>query len=380
MNKKLAVTVYAICALSAPVALFLASGCGPKSEAAKTPIAVTPAVAKVEFVGNDACKECHGKACDMHQKSNHNFTMNVADRKTLEKLFPKSGPIRKTPYSVKEDPEHIVFTRTGQQPANITADYVLGSGHAGMTSFAITKPDHITEFRMSYFPRTGQWYVTPGQEAVGNDDLGMEHDTSLSRKCILCHATNLPDNSLKAEPKFFGVGCESCHGPGSAHIEAAKTKGATDLKVEKLHGLSGDKMNDLCGKCHRKAADVSITGPDSTATHRFQPFGLQQSPCFEKSHGKLTCITCHDPHTNAEKNPKFYESICLSCHKPAGSIALDPIAVKRVDPVISKICPVNSKDKCVTCHMPKRKVFPFSPVPMEMNDHLIWSYGKKKHA
>jgi len=206
-----------------------------------------------------------------------------------------------------------------------------------------------------------------------DDELGSVHDIETSRTCFLCHSVALQAGTSRPDPHLLGVGCESCHGPASAHIAAARTPGATEFYMEKIGQWGAKRINELCGRCHRTADTVNLGGTESAMTQRFQPYGLMQSPCFQGSGDVLSCLTCHDPHTNASRDERRYEAACLSCHAAAKGSASPATAAGH-----PTICPVNPKDRCIGCHMPPRKVFPFSKLPVYMADHLIWAYGKKQ--
>jgi hypothetical protein len=76
-------------------------------------------------------------------------------------------------------------------------------------------------------------------------------------------------------------------------------------------------------------------------------FSMTLSKCYRSSGGRLSCITCHDPHVEPAKQeaPSRFRAKCLECHSEK-SCAL-PVAVRQ-----RKMPP----DDCAGCHMPKREV------------------------
>ena len=346
------------------LAVLAAAGCR-NGQTALTPPQAGPAT----FVSNAACAECHPREFKDHIATNHAHTLRLAGGNGLGDLAPPAGPIPGTKYTIKREPDGITFARADSTAMKAKIDYAFGSGKTGMTYVALKPGGSALELRMICFPHSNFWYLTPCQEKMAEDELCAVHDPVVTQKCFLCHSVALGPSGDKPEPMMFGVGCESCHGPGSAHIAAARTKNSRDLKVEKMKTWDARRINEICGQCHRTVEGVQLGGVDAAMTQRFQAYGIMQSPCFQKSGEKLSCITCHDPHKNASKSQRDYEAACLKCHsrKPAEG------------PTISKVCPVNPTAKCIGCHMPPRKVFPFSKVPVYMADHLIWAYGRKQN-
>jgi hypothetical protein len=150
----------------------------------------------------------------------------------------------------------------------------------------------------------------------------------------------------------MGIGCETCHGPGRAHVAAAEA-GGKPADIEGMRDWRATRVNELCGECHRTARDINADdGVSMYMTQRFQPYGLMKSRCFRESDDQLSCITCHNPHRNVEKQAAPYERACLSCHgrKPKQTR-----------------CPVNARAGCVGCHMPQREFIP----GISMADHYI---------
>ena len=88
------------------------------------------------------------------------------------------------------------------------------------------------------------------------------------------------------------------------------------------------------------------------------------SRCFRESRDRLTCVTCHDPHTDVATDDKPYTAACLQCHSR-------PTTGSAPRPVQAKPCPVNAVAKCVECHMPKRREPVFPGSPRRVADHFI---------
>ncbi|MBB6052383.1 multiheme c-type cytochrome [Armatimonas rosea] len=333
----------------------------PKSETAPSP-APTPNTA--QFLGNDACKPCHAAEFKSHTNTRHMQTLRKATQSELGALAPPAGPLPGESALAWEKGQLNVVAPAQQTNMTLAAplDLALGSGKTGITFLAVDSEGSL-ELRHSYFPHTKQWIVTPGQEKFEATSVGWIHPKDDSQRCVGCHAVVLPPDSLMPERKFFGVGCESCHGPGSEHV-AAMQKGdkSKGVLLTALRGTGGKRLNEVCGRCHRAPADVEhMDELSKQATSRFMPYGLSLSQCFKQSNDKLSCVTCHNPHEDASTDTKRYEAVCVSCHAAP-----------------KKACPVNPKEKCVSCHMPTAKVFPGTSFPIKMADHFIRIYKDGK--
>lgn len=330
--------------------LLLLVGClgDPSLTPQKRPVAAT--VVEKTFVGNAACTPCHPDVAKAHAKSPHATTLSQLTRSGLGPLVPPIGTIPGTAFQLAEHEGKFKVTLPSQSDQSATLALAVGSGKTGMTYVAFANDDRMAEFRLSYFPSKKKWYVTPGQEQLGADSLGKVHPQANARKCMGCHAVTLPEKSSVPEPRYFGVGCESCHGAGSAHVADAQSKLG---HMEALGKLPASQLNILCGKCHGTKEDVQAAHLPKEVTNRMQTYGLMESKCYQKSPSTLSCITCHAPHEPASTTPKHYEVACLSCH------------------ATQKPCPVNAKTQCIGCHMPLRKALAGSDIPLKMVDHRI---------
>src|SRR5207245_6633830 len=121
-------------------------------------------------------------------------------------------------------------------------------------------------------------------------------------------------------------------------------------------GASAQTVMRLCGECHRSPGDISEgmldTSPD---TARFAGTALAASKCFRRSGGRLSCLSCHNPHTRVSTDLATYDRVCQGCHtgKPAAQ----------------KLCPVNQTSGCASCHMPARPMG--DPAEVKFHSHYI---------
>lgn len=301
------------------------------------------------YAGSAACKPCHAAEFESHQKTFHAATLREATLADLGLLAPAAGEVPGGGRFTVESGRLVAHAAGSSLPLQLA----LGSGKTGMTFMAIL--EHTSaEIRQSYFPREKKWYLTPGVEKASASLGSAIHKEEVTRQCLGCHAVTLPLLTLMPERRFFGVGCESCHGPGGEHVTALqKGEKPKGLGMMSLRGATGTQINALCGRCHRTEADITVEA--RKMTNRFQPYGLSLSRCFKESGNVLTCITCHNPHENVGRDPKPYEAVCLSCHTAP-----------------KKACPVNPKAQCISCHMPDRPVMQHgSAIRLQMADHFI---------
>lgn len=76
--------------------------------------------------------------------------------------------------------------------------------------------------------------------------------------CLKCHATGHGEEtgfkSLTATSGLVGASCESCHGPGSKHVEIAKSYGQKKLTEQEQAYVSSTiwlmQEKNVCVECH----------------------------------------------------------------------------------------------------------------------------------
>lgn len=170
-------------------------------------------------------------------------------------------------------------------------------------------------------------------------------------ECISCHVTG-----YNAAAKTWGdpfVGCQMCHGPGSAHMSSSDKTGT----IVRPQTLTPHLRADICGQCHATGRDPSgkfafpigyLPGQEvATKFNIVKPTAhapqQQYSELMQSKHwaANVVCDTCHDPHgvsTQPAQLKKPINALCQGCHAnlPGPQHAAASLA----------------KTTCAQCHMP----------------------------
>jgi DmsE family decaheme c-type cytochrome len=118
-------------------------------------------------------------------------------------------------------------------------------------------------------------------------------------------------------------GCETCHGPGSAHIEDPGE--ATTIK--RFPEMAPREANETCLSCHTGAPHTMWAGSAHDARN-------------------LSCITCHSVHepvgAKAQLTAESEIELCATCHRAQAT------KIRRV----SHMPLVEGAMECSSCHNP----------------------------
>jgi hypothetical protein len=333
------------------------------------------------YVGPQVCAGCHPGEAALYARSGHARTLRPAARRSLARRL--DGTTVADPelpevlwsYGFHDGNLYIARQAPGKREECI-AEYAFGSGHHATTFVSVIDPaiPAILEHRLTYYARGATLGLTPGHEAKppppGLTPLGGVPPPREARNCFGCHATQVSGRAgqeIDQATMIPNVSCERCHGPGRAHVEAAR-RGAAEAELALPFGpdrWAVRELLSLCGSCHRHPAGPrpDQIRPEDPNLVRFQPIGLMQSECYRQSAGALSCVTCHDPHARASPDRAGYDAICLGCH--GGPLATAESARSLGLARRGAACPVSPRSQCVACHMPQ--------VGVDASQHVVLS-------
>ena len=199
------------------------------------------------------------------------------------------------------------------------------------------------------------WVETPHASAHAT----LNASTAKRADCFSCHTvtgkgnvagTATAGHDAVQNAAYFDVQCESCHGPGLAHVEGIG-QGTVVRPLAKV-GMTG---TGNCGDCHSGAhqpyveewkasrhstvpSGTRATNATCTGCHEgrraLEGFGVQAN-YQEKGNATdfqaVTCAVCHNPHGSGNPaqlrfpvtSPDPEQNLCMQCHmrvsQPTGS-------------------------------------------------------------
>ena len=201
---------------------------------------------------------------------------------------------------------------------------------------------------------------------------------------MTCH-NGYPDFVANSQNKYVslktGIDCERCHGPGSIHVadkqagNIVDTSKGPDYSIVNPRRLSTELQNNICQRCHLQGIAVLNDGKTffdfhpgmklSEMENVFMPQyegaqdkmimashveRMKKSRCYVSS-GKMSCITCHNPHLSVKFTPRSqYLNACMKCHVDNGQSTMANGQFKGCTekPEVR----AKKNNDCVTCHMP----------------------------
>ncbi len=280
-----------------------------------------PSTNAQEFIGAQACNNCHGER-----------DLSGAGYNILEEVNKSAHPFAATL------PETAFPSGTNEAGVPLPPDgppwgdyaYILG-GFGWKATYVFGDGGQLTGDQYAQYNLESQeWTAYHPGETLGFDV-----------ECSRCHTTGTSQNGSwngVSEDSLgtwteLGVQCEGCHGPSSLHVSRRFTTSEGETRV----------LLERCGDCHNNGGKENPI----PVVEKFVVNHAQYQELEASRHGSLgffTCSTCHEPHLalkyaeqagvgNTGRPLKPIRQECQDCHTFTQTNHPEPIT-------------------CVACHMP----------------------------
>ncbi|MFP4277591.1 MAG: multiheme c-type cytochrome [Wenzhouxiangella sp.] len=347
-------------------------------------------VAGPAYVGSEACASCHESEASAWRGSHHALAWTwpsagtvVADFDGTE--FGHDGMTAR--FRVEpDDSYHVSVT----EKDGTTSDYRVHSvaGIEPLQQYLLeTEPGRLQSFDVVWDTQEDRWFhLYPDQDLPPDDAL---HWTgpykNWNARCAECHATGFDkgyDASLRRYSSTYseiGVGCEACHGPGSAHLEWTAAPDAwiapdgLDAYGFSQSFASTEATIQQCATCHsRREAHDDASPVPGTPFHDSYGLALLQPGLYHADgqileevyvHGSFLqsrkyamgvgCLNCHEVHSGGLRGEG--NAVCTQCHSQAGNPDFPSVRKAAYDTAEHHFhAPGSAGAQCINCHAPEQ--------------------------
>jgi tetratricopeptide (TPR) repeat protein len=374
----------------------------------------SPVVAGVgaHYVGRDVCASCHRQEHERFLQSHHHQALAVASAETVQgdfsdqtlehdgltSRFYRQGEkfmVRtEGPSGAVTDFEVrfvLAYHPLQQYMVQVVADLPPAPPPAARVAdrvdpLAAEGLGALQVLRLCWDVDQRRWfYLRPEDVPEQLQPQDPLHWTGVTQRwntsCAVCHSTNLQKNF---DPQLAGfrttfseidVSCESCHGPGSVHVQLAEQRwfrwdSELGTGLVSLKNATAQEQITVCAGCHsrrrlldedfhktRQLADrllyETLTEEsyfvDGQIKDEVFVYGSYiQSKMYSKG---IRCTDCHDPHSGKTYFPD--NRLCTSCHQHPAGVYDSPQHHGHPG--------TGPGTRCVDCHMPDRHYMDVDP-------------------
>jgi predicted CXXCH cytochrome family protein len=368
----------------------------PASAASKSVAKQTASISQARWVDEAQCQSCHEATLSDWQGSHHQMAMQSPSEQSVLGDFSGqqvNGGTESTQF-LRQGDEYVIRTPGADgQPANFKVAYTFGL--EPLQQYLLELPGgRLQAHGMAWDTEKQAWFhLYQGQNLDYSDSLhwtGTQQNANFM--CIECHASdykreyNAASNTFASRWQALGVGCQSCHGPASAHLDWASNEAAAKLteKPELHAGLMGfgdrsvnvpEQEVEVCARCHSRRASLDDGYqhsntlmddflPSLLSADLYEVDGKIKDEVFEYGSFKqskmyaagVVCSDCHNPHSGQLRASD--NGVCTQCHNSnalpiRSAIKGGGLKAKIYDSPAHHNHPIGSAGaQCINCHMP----------------------------
>jgi predicted CXXCH cytochrome family protein len=340
-----------------------------------------------DFVGSEACRECHEQNHASWHRTYHRSMTQVASPETVVAPFDGvSLESRGRRYELARagdrfevtlvDPDwessQIVDGRNSNAidreslEHRVTRSVVMTTGSHHMQGYWISSSQGNLLRQIPWYYHIAERRWIPREDAFLEPPGSARHFMTWHDNCLPCHSTggspgmNVKTRGVKTEASELGISCEACHGAGRKHVarHRASRPAGVDAGTEKLRASVGEAdptivnparldhrgASRVCGQCH--STFVALDESEYLAN------GYQYQPGEKLSSAFRTVVAGGPLHTSMERQgqPVYWmdgtcwvggreylglsdskcftqgELSCLSCHSMHNAPADDQLS------------------------------------------------------
>ncbi|MEE4381201.1 MAG: tetratricopeptide repeat protein [Pseudomonadales bacterium] len=329
------------------------------------------------YLGSESCGGCHEAIVERWRGSHHARALRPVDAGALldgaqERRVERPGSVT----TLRRDADALFVEEHYADGTRLAGPAAWRIGVEPLEQLLVAFPDGRLQPLRAARDAAGEWFDLLGDEAIAPDDPlhWAGPGQNANHQCLDCHVTAFEKRfdpgagafaTRWAEP---AVGCEACHGPGSAHVAAARRDPAAVPRWR----VPSDRALDRCAACHsRRSLLAEGFRPGDAFLDHYQPALLEEglyhadgavqdevyvwgSFLQSRMHRQgVVCGDCHDPH--AAGTEPLGDAVCLRCHGPAPPERFPTLVAGRYDdPSHHGHVQDSPGARCVACHMPAR--------------------------
>lgn len=349
-----------------------------------------------DYVGSQACQNCHQKEFSAWKGSHHDMSMTDASNETVlgnfdNQQFISNGIQNK--FFKKGSEFWVNISDENGQLQDYKIKYTFG--YEPLQQYMVEFDDgRVQLIPFAWDSRSKQeggqrWFNLYPEMTEKHQEFHWKNTgQNWNYMCADCHSTNVEKNFDVKENKYnttfseINVGCESCHGPAKEHLNWTATQSnkisdfgfSRDVKksvrdwitVTSRNTLAPKEIkhsdqNTVCAQCHSR--HVQISNEDHVKKKEFgQRYLLSLiTPSLYYADGQVyeenfvygsflqskmnkngvVCSNCHEPHSAKLIIPQ--EQVCLQCHQPSAYNVPEHHHHQKA----------SEGAQCVNCHMPE---------------------------
>lgn len=338
----------------------------------------------VDWRDAETCRSCHEDVFKSWMHSHHAGANRMVDLGRDEAMFAAAEvtDLAGRKYGIGSEGEQGVVNE--QLPSGEVREGVAAAiiGKTPLEQPLVEGPHGRWQAHtMAWDTEKKEWFNVFGAEERLAGEWGhwTGQGMNWNSNCAWCHMTEYEKNydidtdSYASTWSSHGISCISCHSGMESHVENA----LLENEYVKPEPPSDQAILESCATCHSRRELISneafVAGdryddhfrltlydhptayfPDKKANEEDFVYGSFMHS--KMGHAGVSCMDCHDPHSNELKLPVENNALCIQCHSTGnkGATIVDISTHSRHQ--IGQ-----GGDSCVECHMPARNYMARDP-------------------